>query len=185
MKTAYLDTNVIISYIKSSDPSHKSSQRILEGAITLNITSTFTLVELKSVLARSFNLISKNLPGGISNEIYKLSDFNKVQALYLHLLNQIKLRIIENISVEFSNDGYFKGKMFSTYSMASQIANITKLRTMDNIQLAHAILIDRDIEEKIDYFVTGDKEFIKKLKSLKSIKLFTAITPDKLVEIEG
>ena len=184
MKTAYLDTNIIISLLKPTDPFYTSSKIILQSPFVKNIISTLTLVEIKSVISRQLGELLENLSDKIKDLIKNLSDEETVELIYHYLLESITFEIHENLAIQESSISVYKGKIFSVYSLALQLSNITKLRTLDNLQLAHSLQIHQESNEKIDYFVTGDLNFLNQIDVIRNKFPFTILAPDKLLNLE-
>lgn len=184
MKIAYLDTNILVSFIKPNDPNYNSSSIILAQPFVKNFISTLTLVEVKSVISRQLIELVGNLPSNIIKAIDGLSDEEKIEILYKYLLESITIEIHENVAIQEDTYSFYKGKIFSVYSLALQLANTTKLRVLDNLQLAHALLIHQQSLDKIDYFVTGDANFIKQISSAKKYLPFSIISPENLLTLE-
>ena len=90
MKTAYLDTNIIISLLKPTDPFYTSSKIILQSPFVKNIISTLTLVEIKSVISRQLGELLENLSDKIKDLIKDLSDEETIELVEklsnLHIL---------------------------------------------------------------------------------------------------
>lgn len=185
MKTAYIDTNVIISKIKPHDPFHSETQRLFTQPYVRNISSSLFLVELKSVLSKQAPILEENLPLKAKELSVGLTHSEKVELFFNFILETSIIEVIENPITEQVTIGSSLVKLPTSYSIALRMAGKTQLRTLDNLHFAHLLLLERDTTIHFDYLVTGDKMILNQRKKLNKLLEITVVTPKELESLEG
>ncbi len=185
MKTAYIDTNVIISKIKPQDPFHSEAKRLFTQPYVRNISSSLFLVELKSVLSKQAPILVKNLPPKAKELSVGLNHSEKVELFFSFILETSNIEVLENPITEQLSIGSSSLKLTASYSIALRMASKTQLRALDNLHLAHLLLLERDANIHFDYLVTGDKMILNQRKMLNKLLEITVVTPKELESLEG
>ncbi|NVM05180.1 MAG: hypothetical protein HWN67_22870 [Candidatus Helarchaeota archaeon] len=182
MKNLYLDTNVIISYLRKNDIFNDLSNKIMNYNNFERIGSTLTILEISSVISKQFDNIEINEA--------KIKNWDNLSIVEKKLL--VIYYFTTKIPVKFyftSNNEkfYIKDQDLSInvdFSKAIRIAPFFNLRTIDNLQLSSALNI-RDIKNiHLDYFVTTDEVILDNAKEIQKLTHVTIIHSEKLIEIE-
>jgi len=182
MKNIYLDTSILISFLKSNDKYHKISKKIINANTFKRLGSPITVLELTSVISRQFN----NLKFDTTNikEWDKLNEQEKKSLIILYFLEKLPIDFYACLGNEKI---LLKNKDFNIqidFSRAYRIAPLFPLRTLDNLQIASALNI-RDIRNiRIDYFITIDKVILDLSKEIQKTVNLTIIDPETFMDIE-
>ncbi|MHA1378663.1 MAG: PIN domain-containing protein [Candidatus Helarchaeota archaeon] len=183
MKNLYLDTNIIISFIKDDDIFNDFSTKIMAHKNFERIGSAITILEIVSVISKQFE--------NIEISVAKIADWDKLSESEKKLL--VTSYIISTIPMKFyfsTNNERFNIKndyldVNVDYSKAIKIAPFFNLRTLDNLQIASALNI-RDIKNiRVDYFVTTDQIILDNSKKIQKLLGITIINSEKLIDIEN
>ncbi len=185
MKSAYYDTNVVVSTINPNDPFFAESKQLLTSSIVRNISSVLLLVELKSVLAKQIANLEFTLPEKAKDLLHNLSLLEKVEIFFNYIIDSINLEIYENTTTEQIQVSSQYIIAPAQYTVALRIAANTQLRTLDNLHIAQILLLERNPDIHIDYFVTGDEMIRSKKKQLNGLALITTVTPAELLNLES
>jgi predicted nucleic acid-binding protein len=164
VEMAYVDTSIVIAYYFREDPNHGRAAKVIDMLKKENremIISTLALIELYSTLSRKSKEYA--LPPAISAiDDEKL----KVHTIVNHIIKDIGLRIIDDEPrVEQVN----KTKLFHVYQRAVKYAVDLKLKTLDLLHIAYAILLAN--KGLVHMFTTLDNEIIAKGYSLEKLGL--------------
>ncbi len=183
MKLVYLDTNLFVSLIKSNDKYYNSIQIIISQNHLSFVTSITTLIELSSVLSREYNNLNLNLLFS-ELEIERKDTPSTRIILFLidYLITKTKCTIISEPQIELLD--FFQQKIMINPSnkIAILVASKIQLRTLDLIHYANSVHYNHVNLEKIDYILSGDKNFISNGRS--GTRNMTFITPEKFIELE-
>lgn len=174
MKHCYIDTNVLVSQYKPTDPFYKESlvvAKALKGGEIVGYTSPLTIIEACSFMSRHFPLRK-----GENTEEVTRQAISKV----LKDLSKLRLRFVESPGDNsFSMDGQEVG-MPALFHQAL-VFTTTALPTLDLFHLASAkysSLSDSDIGA----FITGDSDFLRRKKDLSQIIGMAILSPKEYVE---
>ena len=152
---SYVDTNVIVSYALGDDNHPKAVKMINEvkneGQLYI---STFTIVELYSVLSR--NISKYKLPPTFEELIHPSM---KVKLAVEYALGKLNFNILPDDSVVKELEG-IKVKAHRLFYKAIKLAPKIKLKTNDLVHIAYAHQLKR--KGKIDSIMTLDEDFKKK-----------------------
>ncbi|NHI94610.1 MAG: PIN domain-containing protein [Candidatus Lokiarchaeota archaeon] len=182
MKIVYLDTCIIISYLKKDDKFHNISKIIMNASNLERIDSQITLIEIASVISRQFENIKFN-----DHELKGWEELNpheKKATIILYLIEQLSINFYVNLGTEKLNLKNQDFKINIDFSKAFQIAPLFSLRTLDNLQLAACLNLKNVKNLKIDYFITSDELILNQSKIIQKLVDLTVIHPEKLIEIE-
>ncbi len=179
MRQLYLDTSVILARYAPTDEFHRSSKTIIgcveDGSYTA-ATSVFTLVEVSSVISRSWEKF---------RAVRKLSK-DEVVAGYLGRIASIKnLAFIPAGGEGVLKVGGVEVLIPLLFEIALDISMETSARTLDNIHLASAIMCADVFKRKVDFFITGDKDLLKKRAAIKDVVKASIVSPREFVRVEG
>lgn len=183
MKMIYLDTSIIISFLKKDDIFHNSAEKIMGAKNLEKIGSVITIVEIYSVISRQFDNLqfdSSTIQGWET-----LNHAEKITSITLFFMDQLSMRFyvcLGNEKILVQNQNF---NIQIDFSRACRIAPLFPLRALDNLQIACTLNI-RDIKDiEIDYFVTTDEIILNNAKNIKDLTDLTIIHPDTLIEIEN
>ncbi|MHA1279595.1 MAG: type II toxin-antitoxin system VapC family toxin [Candidatus Helarchaeota archaeon] len=182
MKNIYLDTSIIISFLKSDDTFHLTAKKIINAKTFKRIGSPITVLEITSVISRQFN----NLKFDSTNikEWNKLNEQEKKSLIILYYLEKLPIDFyacLGNEKIQLKRRDF---RIQIDFSRAYRIAPLFPLRTLDNLQIASALNI-RDVRNiRIDYFITTDKVILDVSKEIQKAINLTIIDPETFVDIE-
>jgi len=99
-------------------------------------------------------------------ESKELSPYERVVALLLYLVKRFKLTFFE---VQAGKKYMAFGKIYAPLAQTLRISQILKMRTLDVMHLAYALIINKQIPKFLDIIATTDEEFNKNEKQIKEI----------------
>lgn len=177
MKTAYLDTNILLARWDSSDPIHEQSSEIILAIKNKKIKAIFSgigLAEIASVVERQQQKFSQNIPSNVNLSLEYIRKILRITNLEIY-----DIAIPLEVSI---------GKQHLSISAVNwlciEVANDIGLRTLDNLHLAIASLIKQLTGEPIDYFVSNDKGILAKAVIVKKKYDFAVASPKELIKLE-
>ncbi|MHA1300711.1 MAG: PIN domain-containing protein [Candidatus Helarchaeota archaeon] len=183
MKNLYLDTNIIISYLKKDDIFYNFSNKIMKEGNFERFGSAITLLEIASVISRQINNIEFD-----KEKIKNWKELNiseKRLFLFSYFITKIPIKFYFNSNIETY---YIKNQNLNiniNFSKALRISPFFSLRALDNLQISAALNI-RDLTNiRLDYFVTTDKLILDNAKKIQDLTNLTIIHSEKLIEIEN
>lgn len=127
---AYIDTNVIISYIDELDPNHAKAGELFKSIEGDKFVSRFTLIELASVYSRA------GLKDPVALAIYSIkrinakmveADLNKVITQSLKLAPNLKLRTLDLLHISICHTAGIKRFVTFDKEIISNSKEIEKL----------------------------------------------------------
>ena len=183
MKTAYLDTSVVLGIWAPTDPHHEAIRAMIgamrNGALK-GFVSTLGLCEAASVVERQKAKFSslldapdKNIPIPLSLEYLKV---------IIELSNVFIVDCTDTVTIRVRDKSI---TLPIVYWKAIELAPITALRSLDNLHLAIAYSLLECLGERVDYFITNDEGILNKGSTIKKTCHFTVLSPNELVSIEG
>ena len=175
--SVYLDTSVLIAANKPGDPDYEYAKRVL-GSKASKLTSYIALAELVSVIARLLAAGQIEIDPRAQRILEKLNDEEKVQAMALYILRKGSVDILECLGLAPS--GIFGVDIPIEFQIGIKIAPITRLRTLDNLHIAVAMLNKKSNE--IRFFITGDREILKKSRTINEISGLVVLSPKEATE---
>jgi predicted nucleic acid-binding protein len=182
MKILYLDTNIIIAFLKKDDVFNTISTKLMNAKILERVGSAITILELSSIISKQFEEIEfdvKQIPDWDS-----LSLPAKKLLIISYFLDKLPIKFYFNSVDEGFPIGNLLYKVHIDFSKAIRISPFFPLKALDNLQIASALNL-RDIKNiPIDYFITTDKSILDQAKVIQAQTNLTAIHPEKLSEIE-
>lgn len=184
MRSAYIDTNVLIAKYKRGDAFHQSCSELFEKEIVICIYSPIVLIELASVFAKEMKNIELKLSTKGKKIYNRLTLVGKVQFATRYILQTNKLEYYSTESTEIFSVDSDVFTIPSIFRRAWELAGKTELRTLDNLHIAmiyHMVYIER---RPLDYFVTCDEGIIKKKRQIYELLNVTTLTPDLVLELE-
>jgi len=184
MRSAYIDTNVLVAKYKEKDACHQSCFELFEKEIVTCIYSPIVLIELASVFAREMKHIELKLSTKGKKIYNQLTLVGKVQFATRYILQTNKLEYYSTESTEiFSVDSDIL-TISSIFRRAWELAGKTELRTLDNLHIAMIYHMVHLEGRPLDYFVTCDEGILKKKSPINDLLNVTTLTPDLLLELE-
>lgn len=154
---SYVDTSVIIAALDTQDPRFKAARELLENE-KYKVVSEITLSELASVIARRGDLVS-----GIASRL-GLGVGEAVMAILAYIIKRFNLKYK---SVRGRARVPLLGDAYRPMAVAVELSPKTKLRTLDLLHVAYAIVL-KDEGEPIKRLVTVDRDFEKARDTLKN-----------------
>jgi len=173
----YLDTSVLIAANKPGDSDYEYAKKILDSKAN-KLTSYIALTELVSVIARLLIAKQIEIDSRAQRILEKLNDEEKAQAIALYILKKGSVDILECLGLVPS--GIFGVDIPIEFQIGIKIASITRLRTLDNLHIATAMLNKKSNE--IRFFITGDKGILKKSRIINEISGLVVLSPKEATE---
>lgn len=177
MKNYYLDTNVLLSQYKLSDPYYRESLTIaksLKRGDVRGYTSTLTILEACSFISRNFPLKKSETPEEArSIAVSKtLKEFASLGLIFIGSEGDYTFRLNDQ-------DVRMPAVFFQALTLT-----LYGLRTLDLLHLSvarYATKIGLDIRG----FVSGDNDFIGSKKTISDIIGMSVISPKELIDTLG
>ena len=157
MMIIYLDTSVILSYFDESSKFFPTTRKLLEFPDLELITGLITVLELESVLNRSFRSLSFQFDKRADKIFNSLAENEKISAIVEYFLKHLGITIESTASIEKYEISGKKIDIYNTFQTALRINRDLGLRTLDAIQIASAVEIRILNKINIEFFVTNDK----------------------------
>lgn len=182
MKNIYLDTAIIISYIKKDDIFYPLSKKIMDSNIINRIGSTITVIEISSVISRQFNNLEFS-----ETKISNWNELNLVEKKSLIISYFLNILPIKFYYCSGSEKFKIQEKWIEfhlSFSKVYRIAPFFSLKTLDNLQIASALNIKEIRNVDIDYFVTTDETILNQAKKIQEMTDLTILHPKDLIKIE-
>jgi len=173
----YLDTSILVAANKPGDPDYEYAKEILNSKVD-KLTSYIALAELISVIARLLITEQIEIEPRAWRILEKLSEEEKAQAIALYILKKGLVDVLGCLGL--MPTGIPSVEVPVELQMGIKIAPITRLRTLDNLHVATAMLNKRS--NNIRFFVTGDKEILKKSQIINKISGLIVLSPREAVE---
>jgi predicted nucleic acid-binding protein len=156
-KLSYVDTSVIIAALDTRDPRFRVARELLEKE-KYKVVSEIVLSELASVVARREDLVSSiAVRLGLGAE-------EAIIAILVYIIKRFSLKCK---SVGGRARIPLLGDAYKPIAVAVELSPRTKLRTIDLLHVAYAMLL-KDEGEPIERLVTLDKDFEKARDTLKN-----------------
>jgi len=181
MKGLYLDTSVVLTRYAPSDPNYQAVTALflaVENQEITAVTSTLTLVEVASSVARAYEKF-------IQGEKIKISKEKLVMA-YVEGIAKIPnlqfFMIGKEVGIQFNGVNI---KLPLVFAKALEIAPRSGLKSLDNLHLAAANIALKTLGLKIDYLVTQDDEILKRRGEIRRIIEIPIASPQEIIELEG
>jgi len=182
MKIVYLDTNIIISFLKKEDIFNEVSRKIMNSIILERVGSVITILEITSIISKQFEQIEFDITKTPHWDTLTLPAKKVLVTSYFLTITPIKFYFNlgnENYSVKDQIH-----KIHVDFTKSIQLSSFFLLKTINNLQIASALNL-RDIQNiPIDYFVTTDNDILDQAKAIQEQTNLTIIHPEKLAEIE-
>ena len=182
MKILYLDTSIIIAFLKKADIYYNISEKIMNTPTLERVGSAITILEIFSVISRQFEDIEFDevkTPNWDS-----LNESAKKALVSSYFLFKLPIKFyfcLGNEKYNIKNQDYV---INIDFTKAFRISPFFALRSLDGLQIASALNL-RDIKNiHIDYFVTTDKIILDQGKDIQKSTNLTIIHPEKLIDIE-
>ena len=181
MKGLYLDTSVILTKYAPSDPNYPAVTalfRAVENQGIMAVTSTLTLVEVASSVARAYEKF-------VQEENIKMA---KEKLVIAYVKRVVKIPNLQFFTVGREVGIQFNGvnvKLPLVFTKALEIAPRSGLKSLDNLHLAAANIALKTLGLKIDYLVTQDDEILKRRSEIRRITEIPIASPQEVVELEG
>ena len=159
----YIDTSILISALDGSDDLHLSARTCLDE-VNQGIITELVITEFFSVILRREDLSSQL--DALVPESKELSPYERSLALLLYLVKRFKLTFIE---AQAGKRYMALGKIYAPLAQTLRLSQILKMRTLDVMHLAYALLINKQIPKFLDIIATTDEDFIENEKQIKEI----------------
>lgn len=182
MKTLYLDTNIIIAFLKKGDNFNEVSNKIMNSEILERVGSAITIIEIASIISRQFEEIEFDETKTPNWDT--LTALAKKALVTSYFLNILPIKFYFNVGNENYVIRDLIYKIHVDFTKAIQLSTFFSLKGLDNLQIASALNL-RDIQNvQIDYFVTTDTDILNQAEAIQGQTNLTVIHPEKLAEIE-
>ncbi|MHA1617478.1 MAG: type II toxin-antitoxin system VapC family toxin [Candidatus Njordarchaeales archaeon] len=179
----YLDTNILVAYFKPGDPYYSDSRTILEKTDIDKIVSFLTLTEFLSVIFRLYRNSQIEFTPKIREIFSQLPLKSRAVILLKYIVRKFNLNILgakELLNFRINSENIlFPLEFLKAINMAGE----TGLRTLDNLHLAIVALENK--VSKIDYFITGDRDFINKRQIVFRVTGVPVLTPSEFAHLLG
>lgn len=188
MKVVYLDTNIILGPIRHADSTYELVNQILEQNHFNFVTGTITLVELASVLAREKKMVNNFfkiiLNNNFGTSVDSLNTENQIKLILEYLINLFQIKLLDDNFFEKFVLAKQEINILPQYNFAIYYAQVTQLRTLDQLHFitAYFNLIFNNLQ--IDYLVTSDINFLNKKEKLQKISKISVISLESFVDLE-
>ncbi|MGQ4892176.1 MAG: PIN domain-containing protein [Candidatus Njordarchaeia archaeon] len=167
MRYLYADTNLIIARYKPKDHLYDIANKIFNLDQYKIVISPISLVELFSVLSRVKNHIK--IPPSIRG--FDLSTLIKF------IVDDCNIALISETYIIETNVLAAEIKLPLEYYIAFSLAERIKLRTLDLLHIAYTYIL----KNKIDAFVTGDKEILQKKEQILNELQIKVLSPEEII----
>jgi len=157
---SYVDTSIVVAALDIQDPRHDKVLALLEKE-SEKIVSEIVLAELASVVARRDEIVSS---------IAEKLGLNREEAIITILLYILKRFNLKLRSVEDYTRLPLLGRIYKPIAMAVELSTQVKLRTLDLLHVAYAILLKEE-GEPILKLITADHDFEKARETLKKMNI--------------
>ena len=145
MKILYLDTCILISYLKQDDIFHVFSKKIMNANNIESVGSSITLIETASTLSRQYPDLKFD-----KSEIDDWEELNleeKKALITYYLIGIIPISYYTTLGKEKIKINKQDIELHVDFSKAFKIAPLFSLRTLDNLQISAALNL-RDIKKR-------------------------------------
>lgn len=185
MKTAYIDTSVVIAKYKQNDIDHMAGKALLGGRVVRCISSTITLVELAAVIARQRHEILIEPEMEEVNECFsELSPEEQIHALISFILLDNPIEYYSHLGTESLLYETKEIMLFSEYSTAIMFAPKLRLKCLDTLHIAAVKNLTLAKGEIVNYFITNDREILSKRRTISELIGATCMDPETLLQLE-
>jgi predicted nucleic acid-binding protein len=182
MKIIYLDTNIIIAFLKKDDLFNTISKKIMNAKSLERVGSAITILEVSSILSKQFE--------EIEFDVERIPNWNSLSLpakkilVTSYFIDKLPIKFYFNSIDEGFSIGTLLYKIHIDFSKAIQISPLFSLKALDNLQIASALNLRAIKNVQIDYFITTDKDILDEAKVIREQTNLTVIHPEKLGEIE-
>ena len=188
MKHAYLDTNVILTLLRSQEENYSFVQTLASLRNFTFFTGTMTIIEITSVLAREENLFREAIQTLASEldirELISLSFEEQIIIIIELLFKTFNLSVLDEPVQEILQINGKKVILPSLYILGIKWADRIKLRTLDLVHIMTILFYKKIKEIKFDYFITSDLVILGKRIDIQT-NIETIVTdPEGLLKIE-
>jgi predicted nucleic acid-binding protein len=188
LKLAYLDTNIFLTFLRSSDVNYKIVSTLIDQNRIKFITGYISLIELYSVLSREFDLLKKGLLELSTEfsltELISLEKKMQIDIIINFLTKRFQTEIIGNQKPENHTIVGERIKLDPLNKLTIIQAPQTMLRALDNMHFAIARYIDEFLDKKIHYLVTLDRNFLKHKDNCQQNSEILILNPQTLFQLE-
>ncbi|MBN2156484.1 MAG: PIN domain-containing protein [Candidatus Lokiarchaeota archaeon] len=179
----YLDTSVILSYFDESSTFFPTTQKLLKFPNLELITGFITVLEMESVINRSFSSLSFQFDKEADKIFDLLSKSEKISAITEYFLTHLEIRIESTASIEKYQMRGVKIDVYNTFQTALRINRDLGLRTLDAIQIASAVEIRILNKVNVEFFVTNDKIILQNKQNLFQKARIVPISSEDLARV--
>ncbi len=184
MKTAYIDTNVLVARFKPNDRYYQSSCKLMELPLLRRVSSALTIIEFISAISRQFEEIIPSIEEKEDQILFE----NLTQSEQIIILSRILLR---KLPVEFyQTSEILKLRVLerelnvpTEYAFCANIAPELCLRTLDNLQIATMATLAQSIIDETDFFVTDDNEVLSKKEKILELTGVVVLSSEEITRV--
>lgn len=158
----FLDTNILISFINTTDLFHTECKEILSKNHLNFIVGLLNLIEYRCVMNRM--ITEKNLKFDLALQkiLNPLTAAQQIENLTEYIIAKIPLKIVTASTIE---NLQILEETYSTENgliLAYKLAKEIPVKTLDLMQICSALKIKFLSQVKIDLFLTNDKMMLDK-----------------------
>lgn len=188
MKHAYLDTNVILTLLRTEEENYSFVQ-LLSGLKNFTFfTGTITILELTSILAREEKVFREallNLSKEIDiRELIALSFEEQIIIILEFLFKTFNITILNEPAPEIVQLNGKKKFLPVGYVLGIKWAEKIQLRTLDLIHVMTMLYYKQIKEIKMDYFITSDTVILGKRIEIQTNSETIVVDPEGVLKIE-
>ena len=189
MKEVYLDTNILLSILRSAEPIYDSVIALQSKKQFKFYTSTITLIELISVLSREKKLLKESFldlskTKGFE-QILSLSFEEQIFLIIEYLIRFFNAEILSDPNLELINLSSQDLYMSLSHKVAFLLGSKTGLRSLDNLHFSIVKAYNDFYDRSIEYLITADENFLSKRNDCHSISNVSVIHPETFREVFG
>lgn len=179
----YLDTSVILSYFDESSKFFPTTQKLLKFPGLELITAFITVLEMESVLHRSFSSLSFQFDKETDKIFDMLAKSEKISAIIEYFLEYLGITLESTASVEKYRICGNTIDVYNTFQTALRMNRNLGLRTLDAIQIASAVEIRILNKINVEFFVTNDKIILQNKQKLYQKARIVPISSEDLARV--
>jgi predicted nucleic acid-binding protein len=188
MKQVYLDTNVILTLLRSQEENYSIVQLLSNLKNITFFTGTMTIIEITSVLSREEKVFKEallNLSNDLDiRELISLSFEEQIIIIIEFLFKAFNITILDEPAHENLQINKKKIILPAVYVLGIKLTERIKLRTLDLIHLMTIEYYKQIKDLKFDYFITSDSVILGKRIEIQR-GLETIVTdPEGILKIE-
>lgn len=188
MRQAYIDTNVILSLLRSKEKNYNSISSLTNLKNFAFYTGTMTIIEITSVLAREEKIFREallNLSKELEiRELISLSFEEQILIIIEFLFKAFNVTVLDEPELENIEINGKKYNLPVVYKLAIKWVEKIKLRTLDLVHLMTMIYFKQIKDLNFNYFITNDSVILGFKLDIQSNTEIYVVDPEDLLNIE-